>query len=661
MEYPPDVPEPASPRKTMIRNPLPAAVGCLAFAAASLTALRTESADGAENAAPDPIRIALAGDSTVADFAKPPADRPELAGWGQLLPEFVDEAVEVLNFARSGTSSKSFRELGLWDRLVESAPDWVLIQFGHNDQPNKGERATDPQPGGDYRENLRRYVSEVRAAGAAPVLVTPPARRTFVDGTLADTLAPYVEAMKSVAAETGTPLVDLHRSSFLLYAQRGERFCASHYASSETDRTHFSREGARMMARLIAEGIEREVPALAGRLQLVPPPPPGLPFDFDLSVVSSGYDGETCWVHPRAGTIPATAPGGAPTVVLTMQKLLLTGSDVFFALNETRSEDLGESWSPHVEHSDSLGRREEPGDVIVAACDFTPKWHAATGKLLGIGHTVRYRGDRVIPNRSRETAYAVYDEATRQWTPWATLEMPDDPKFHSAGAGSVQRFDLENGEILLPIYYKGEEDARYRVTMLRCSFDGETLSYLGHGDEITLAEGRGVYEPSIARFQDRYYLTLRNDEAGYVCVGDDGQRFESIREWRFDDDEPLGNYNTQQHWIARDDALYLVYTRRGAHNDHVFRHRAPLFIAEVDPETLRVKRDTEAVLVPERGARLGNFAICEVSESEVWVTVAEWMQTMPPLHVIPLKNPFGADNRVYAARLRWREAVNREP
>lgn len=622
---------------------------------AVVACLLVSASTAAEPPVPAPLRIALAGDSTVADFPNPPADRPELAGWGQLLPEFVGEGVEVRNFARSGASSKSFRELGLWDRLLESEPDWVLIQFGHNDQPNKGERATAPAPGGDYRENLRRYVAEVRAAGAEPVLVSSVARRTFADGVLVDTLAPYVEAMKAVAAETGTPLVDLHRASSLLYAQRGERFCESHYAPSETDRTHFSLEGGRMMARLVAEGIEREVPALGGRLQLVPPPPPGLPFEFDLSVVSSGYDGETCWVHPRAGAIPATEPGGAPTVVLTMQKLLLTGSDVFFALNETRSEDLGESWSPPVEHGDTLGRREEAGDVIVAACDFTPKWHAATGKLLGTGHTVRYRDDRVIPNRARETAYAVYDEATRQWTPWTTLEMPDDPKFHSAGAGSVQRFDLECGEILLPIYFRGEEDPHFRVTVLRCAFDGDTLRYLGHGDEIALAEGRGVYEPSIARFRGRYYLTLRNDEAGYVCVGDDGQRFEPIQEWRFDDGEPLGNYNTQQHWIARDDALYLVYTRRGAHNDHVFRHRAPLFIAEVDPETLRVKRDTEAVLVPERGARLGNFAICEVSDSEVWVTVAEWMQTMSPHHVIPTENPFGADNRVYAARLRWRE------
>ena len=76
-----------------------------------------------------------------------------------------------------------------------------------------------------------------------------------------------------------------------------------------------------------------------------------------------------------------------PSVVLTLQKLLLAGSDVFYALNDLHTEDLGKTWSPTTEHADTLGRRSEPDDVIVAACDFTPKWHAATGKLLGTGHT----------------------------------------------------------------------------------------------------------------------------------------------------------------------------------------------------------------------------------------------------------------------------------
>jgi hypothetical protein len=99
--------------------------------------------------------------------------------------------------------------------------------------------------------------------------------------------------------------------------------------------------------------------------------------------------------------------------------------------------------------------------------------------------------------------------------------------------------------------------------------------------------------------------------------------------------------------------------RKGAGNDHVFRHRAPLFMARVDPVNLRVIRSTERVLVPERGARLGNFAVTEVNDRETWVTVAEWMQTWGPNVIIPPDNKYGADNSVYVARILWEKPNSR--
>jgi hypothetical protein len=217
----------------------------------------------------------------------------------------------------------------------------------------------------------------------------------------------------------------------------------------------------------------------------------------------------------------------------------------------------------------------------------------------------------------------------------------------------VQRVDLPNGDILLPIYFKSREQKQYRTTVLRCSFDGEKMSYREQGNELSVLIDRGLYEPSLTRFRDRYYLTMRNDRAGYVATSPDGLHFDEPRKWLWDDGTELGNYNTQQHWVTHSDALYLVYTRTGANNDHVFRHRAPLFIAQVDVGTLRVLRATERILVPEHGARLGNFGVTEVNENETWVTVAEWMQTWGPNIVIPPNNPYGADNSVYAARIRW--------
>jgi lysophospholipase L1-like esterase len=596
----------------------------------------------------EPPRIVLAGDSTVATNLNPPKDRPTLAGWGQMIGEFLPGS-KVINHARSGTSTKSFRTLGLWDRVLKERGDWVLIQFGHNDQPGKGpERETDPMT--SYRANLTAFIQEVRAAGGRPVLITSVARRVYVEGKLTTSLTPYVEAVLAVGQEMKVPVVDLHRASFALFQQMGEKFCKL-YGPSETDRTHFSGEGARMVARLVAEGLEREVPDLRPHLRLTPPPPVGLPFEVKLTTISKGYDGKTCWVHPRAGAIP----GQTPSVVLTMQKLLLTGSDIFYALNDTRTEDLGARWSPITEHAETLGRRPEPEGVVVAACDFTPKFHAKSGKLLGIGHTVRYRDDKVVENRKREASYAVYDDKTRTWSSWTTLSMPNEAKFFNSGAGCVQRFDLENGDILLPIYFKAKEDKFYRVTVVRCTFDGTALNFVEQGSELTLEVGRGVYEPSLTRCGGRFFLTLRNDVQGYVCTSDDGMNFGAIQPWKFEDGSDLGNYNTQQHWVTHGDRLYLVYNRRGAHNDHVARHRAPLFMAEVDQKTLTVQRATECILVPERGARLGNFAVTEVSENETWVTAAEWMQTWSPNIVIPPENAFGADNSVFAARILWKE------
>ena len=224
--------------------------------------------------------------------------------------------------------------------------------------------------------------------------------------------------------------------------------------------------------------------------------------------------------------------------------------------------------------------------------------------------------------------------------------MPDTAYFQDAGAGCTQRYDLPDGTILLPIYFR-PPGKNSRVTVLRCSFDGIKLHYLEHGNVLVIDdETRGLHEPSLTHFQGTYYLTIRNDTQGFVTQSTDGLNFHPIKPWTFDDGAALGNYNTQQHWVTHSDAMYLVYTRRGANNDHVFRHRAPLFMAQVDPNRLCVLRETEQILVPERGARLGNFGVTDISPNETWVTVSEWMQ---PEGV----EKYGSDGSVYVARIGW--------
>ena len=380
-----------------------------------------------------------------------------------------------------------------------------------------------------------------------------------------------------------------------------------------------------------------------------------LDYRIEVTTVAKGYDGRTCWMHARAGAIPpgtAANPSGTPIVVMTLQKLEADRSDVYYGLNDFRTDDLSKTWIGPTEHA-SLSRRSPRADIEVVPCDFWPTWHARTGKLLGTGATFWYSASANdhLKNGPSETPYSVYDPQRKTWSQWRTLAMPAERKFEFARAGCTQRVDLPSGDILLPIYFRpaDERHERHKVTVCRCQFDGETLKYLEHGDELSLDVDRGLAEPSLTKFGERYFLTLRNDQRAYVTTSDDGLHFDPIRPWTFDDGSDLGSYNTQQHWVTHSDGLYLVYTRRGADNDRVFRHRAPLFMARVDPEKLVVLRATERVLLPDRGAAVGNFGVTTVSPEETWVIATECMMPGKP-------EQYGSDNSVFAVRLHWNRA-----
>jgi hypothetical protein len=377
----------------------------------------------------------------------------------------------------------------------------------------------------------------------------------------------------------------------------------------------------------------------------------GADFAPGLDVAGRFFDGKQCWVHPRAGLIPNRGTAGNPRVVMTMNTLDLDGSDVFKAMLDLHTDDLGRSWSEPRELS-ALAPRTETIDGIerpVSASDFWPTWHAASNTLLGTGHSVVYTPAwKVVPVRPRHTIYSCYDAETGAWLPWKKLAMPEDPKFYNAGAGCTQRYDLPGGDILLPFYFKPQE-TNARVAVMRCTFDGKELRYAEHGDELGIDDDtRGVGEPSLTRFGDHYYLTVRHDRRGYVTRGTDGLHFEPLTPWCFDDGSDLGSYNTQTHWVTHSSGLFLVYTRRGLNNDHVPRHRAPLLMAQVDPKRMCVLRETERAIVPQRGARLGNFGVTDVSPDETWVTVAEWMQ---PLGC----EKYGSDGSIFVARIFWKQ------
>ncbi|WP_146948612.1 exo-alpha-sialidase [Cyclobacterium qasimii] len=390
-----------------------------------------------------------------------------------------------------------------------------------------------------------------------------------------------------------------------------------------------------------------------------------LKYQLKHDIPTKLYDGKKCWVHPRAGIIPKRGKKGKPKVLFTMNTHDISGSDVFKGMYGFHTDDLGKSYSepialpPLNPRFETIEGKEHP----VAASDFWPAFHSSSRKLLGIGHTVVYTPEwKVMVPRPRHTSYAVYDEKNDKWGNWKKLQMPGGEQFYFAGAGSVQRYDESDGTILLPIYFNPHPNGRKRsdrVAVLRCSFNGENLIYQMHGQEISIEDNsRGLQEPSLTKFKGKYYLTMRNDHNGYVSKSQDGLNFEPIVSWKFDDGSDLGNYNTQQHWVTHSEGLFLVYTRKGADNDHVFRHRAPLFMAQVDPDKLCVIWDTERIIVEERGARLGNFGVTNVSPNETWVTVAEWMQfsgkVKTPTSNLEVKN-YGSDGSVWVAKINWNQ------
>ena len=202
--------------------------------------------------APSAHTIYLCGDSTVTDQQKEP-----WGSWGQILPAFVREGWSVSNFARSGLALKTFEGEGRLKRIMEHLvkDDWVVIQFGHNDQKIKGE-----EPENGYTRRLESWVDQIRAKGAHVVLVTPVERRRFDEKTGAHqgkTLEGYADAVKAVAEKKGAPVIDLNDASYSMHEKMGAEGSKSIQCNNrgKIDNTHHNLYGAYEMARIVAAGL----------------------------------------------------------------------------------------------------------------------------------------------------------------------------------------------------------------------------------------------------------------------------------------------------------------------------------------------------------------------------------------------------------------------
>ena len=201
--------------------------------------------------------IYLTGDSTVTDQRSSPA-----ASWGQILPRFFNDRIVVANHAESGETLKSFlselRLAKVLDNLRQG--DWLLIQFGHNDQKAQWPQ-TYVEASTTYRAYLRAYIAEARRRGATPILVTSPERAHFDDsGRIVASHGAYPEAVRTVAREEAVALIDLYAMSKQFYETLGPERIVKAFADGGKDRSHHNNYGAYELARLVVQGIRAADP-----------------------------------------------------------------------------------------------------------------------------------------------------------------------------------------------------------------------------------------------------------------------------------------------------------------------------------------------------------------------------------------------------------------
>ncbi len=245
--------------------------------------------------APQKKTIFMIGDSTMAN--KDISDDKQERGWGMMLMNYFDDGITVDNHAMNGRSSKSFISEGRWQKVLDKLQpgDYVVIQFGHNDEKKDTARHTDP--GTTFDENLRKFVRETREKGAYPILLNSVVRRNFSGSktavadddlrdntsknlhegdTLIDTHGAYLISPKTVAAEMGVPFIDANKITHDLeqgLGVEGSKKLHMIFAPGETqslpkgrqDNTHYSIYGATQVSSLIADAICKQIPELAAR------------------------------------------------------------------------------------------------------------------------------------------------------------------------------------------------------------------------------------------------------------------------------------------------------------------------------------------------------------------------------------------------------------
>lgn len=223
------------------------------------------------------IRIWMIGDSTMCNYEP---SRAPLTGWGMPFAGFFDSSVFIDNRARGGRSTRTFISENRWQPIADSLQegDYVLMQFGHNDEAKEEKYKDRYTPVPDYKNNLIKFITESRAKNAIPVIITPVSRMRFdKQGIAQETHIEYTAAAKEIADQYKVVLIDLDTKSRELMQQMGPVYSKllfmqldslehPNYPGGQKDNTHFNEYGARRVAELVLSDIKTSLPELASHI-----------------------------------------------------------------------------------------------------------------------------------------------------------------------------------------------------------------------------------------------------------------------------------------------------------------------------------------------------------------------------------------------------------
>lgn len=347
-----------------------------------------------------PITVYLLGDSTVCAYE--PQQAP-LTGWGMPFRYFFDSTVTVINAAKGGRSTRTFLSENRWQPLAGKLQegDYVLMQFGHNDEAKEEKYKDRYTPVPDYKKNLAKFITETRAKGATPVIITPVSRLRLVDGKAQETHTEYTAACYEVARQYRVPLIDLDRKSRDLYNWLGPEAAKQlfmqlapgenpSYPQGQTDNTHFNAYGARRMASLVLQGIRENGLGLMQKVRgyvTAPPQTSGLTGVADTSYTNFSALNSTCKTVPEARLVPLKQGGAVrekDNVVYCRQGNRSLRLDVFAPTAKAKQKRAaiiiihGGGWrsGSRSQHAALAQRLAERGYVC-----FTPEYRLSTEAL----------------------------------------------------------------------------------------------------------------------------------------------------------------------------------------------------------------------------------------------------------------------------------------